>query len=135
MILWSFLIHYGCRDQVVKWKVKNLWIHLSVPFLTNVLNMVILFSGLMTNIIHSSQCLVTNWCRPLGTRGTEGVTVPTQYFEPWCLYCDWWTLIGIYVIGATFQSCSLRAGLRFGRDAMFFILPNSPWFRIFGGKK
>ena len=35
-------------------------------------------------------------------------------------------LVFKYVIGATFQSCSLRAGSRFSRDAIFFNLPNSP---------
>ena len=38
-------------------------------------------------------------------------------------------LISVCVIGATFQSCSLHTGLRFGQDAIFFILPNSPQFK------
>ena len=42
------------------------------------------------------------------------------------IYSDWWSLIGVYVIGATFQSCSLWAGSRFGWDTIFFILPNGP---------
>ena len=47
----------------------------------------------------------------------------------WCLYFDWWSLIGVYVIGATLKSCSLQAGSKFGQNAIFFILPNSPWFK------
>ena len=40
------------------------------------------------------------------------------------IYSDWWSLIDVYVIGATFQSCSFRAASRLGRDTIFFILPN-----------
>ena len=38
-------------------------------------------------------------------------------------------------MGETFQSCSLLAGSAFSRDAMIFILPNSPWFKILSRKK
>ena len=34
--------------------------------------------------------------------------------------------IVIYVMDATFQSCSLQAGSRFRRDAIFFIPPKGP---------
>ena len=47
----------------------------------------------------------------------------------------WSFNIDIYVMDATFQSCSMQAGLRLGWDAIFLILPNGPWFKNFGGKR
>ena len=48
----------------------------------------------------------------------EWITFGPVMFTSWWIYV-WWYHIGVYVIGATFQSCSLRAGLRFGWDTIF----------------